>query len=319
MTTTLLTLTLAVLAAGDPPTQESRRSNPFAPSLPYLTKEEEARLDQIIDRFILFDTGRLPASEAKQAVSDFQKLGPEAIPALIRGLNRAATIEHSCPVVTIGRKLNRMLLASDDKDLLQFARDEIGAGVGRTRHQSFLQDLRVNIMVRRNLVLRQAAAGPKPPRLMTTAQLVEAAGNERGPQLERILTELEQRRGKEVLAGLTVAAGSYEPKTQQFARDLLDRHLGRQTEAVVKEKLNDDLPEVRRAAIRVVAAKMSHLSGAVIDLLTDDKPEVRDEAHQALVRLGGGQDFGPKASATKAEREEAQAKWRTWWERRSER
>jgi hypothetical protein len=317
--TTFLMLTLVVLAGGDPETPpEPRKPNPFAPSLPSLTKEEEANLDSIIDRFILVDTGRLGGNEGRQALRDFEKLGPEAIPALIRGLNRSAKIEHSCPAVTIAKKLNRMLLASNDKDLLEYARDEIGAGVGRSRHQSVLQDLRVNCMVRRNYVLRQAAAGPPSPRTMTNAELAEAAGSVRGPRLESILTELEQRQGKEVLDGLSTAAGSYERKTQQLARDLLDHHLGRQTEAFVKEKLKDDKTEVRRAAIRVVA-KMPQLAGSVIDLLTDDVPEVRDEAHQALVSLANREDFGPPKNATKAQREEAQAKWRTWWERRSER
>ena len=59
--------------------------------------------------------------------------GRLAIPALIRGLNRAAKIEHSCPVVFIAKKLDRLLMASDDRELLEFARDEIGTDVGRTR------------------------------------------------------------------------------------------------------------------------------------------------------------------------------------------
>src|SRR3954462_5425296 len=109
MTHALLTLALAALAGGDD--AAPRPPSPYAPSLPALTKEEEARLDEVIDRFIQYDTGRLRGEDARRALRDFEKLGPEAIPALIRGVNRAAEIQHSCPVVVIARKLNRLLMA----------------------------------------------------------------------------------------------------------------------------------------------------------------------------------------------------------------
>jgi hypothetical protein len=42
MTTTLLVLTLTVFGAADTPsTKEKPKHSPYAPSLPYLTKEEE--------------------------------------------------------------------------------------------------------------------------------------------------------------------------------------------------------------------------------------------------------------------------------------
>src|SRR5262245_57938444 len=103
MTTTFLTLTLAALMSGDP--EAPRKANPFAPSLPALTDEEEEKLDAIIDRFIDADTGKVKGEDYKKAVQEFEKIGPEGIPALIRGLNKAAAIEHSCPAVVIARKL----------------------------------------------------------------------------------------------------------------------------------------------------------------------------------------------------------------------
>src|SRR5947209_4185177 len=237
MNATFLTLALATLFAADPSSETPRQPSPYAPSLPYLTKEEEAKLDDVIDRFILADTGRLRGAEAKAAIREFAKLRPEAIPALIRGLNRAAEIQHSCPVVVIAKKLNRMLMASDDRELLEFARDEIGAGVGPTRHATVLKDLRLACMLRNNYLARQAPPLPKPPRAMTAAELARAAGSARGPRLKQVLVELEQRRGPEVLAGLGVAANSDDPATSQLGRDLLDSHLRRQTAAVGKESL----------------------------------------------------------------------------------
>src|SRR5947209_2711019 len=121
MNATLLALSLALFPAEDARSKARKRSD-VAPSLPALTREEEDKLDEVIDQFILADTGRLRGAEAKKAVREFDKLGHAAIPALIRGLNKAAKIEYSCPALMITRKLQRLLLASDDVQLLEYAR-----------------------------------------------------------------------------------------------------------------------------------------------------------------------------------------------------
>jgi hypothetical protein len=319
MVTPLLVLTLAVCAADTPDTREKPKHSPYAPSLPYLTKEEEEKIDQIIDRFMLYDIGRLQGEAGRKALKEFKDLGPEAIPALVRGLNRAATIEHSCPVVVIAQKIGKLLAASEDRELMEFVRDNIGAGVGRTRHAGVLQDLRVGVALRKNALARRPPPGPKTPRTMSVGELADAASSERGPRLKAVLTELEKRRGKEVLPGLAHAAGSYDKDTQKLGRDLLYNHLARQTETVVKEKLKDELAEVRQAAVRVVAARMPRLGGELIDLLEDEHAEVRNAAHEALVKLNRGEDFGPAADASKEEIADARDKWRSWWDRKSRR
>lgn len=318
MTTTLLALTLAVFVAADTPdTKEKPKHSPYAKSLPYLTKEEEDKLDQIIDRFMLYDIGRLRGEEARKALKDFKELGPEAIPALVRGVNRAAAIEHSCPVVVIAEKLSRLLVASDDQEVLEFVRDNVGAGVGRTRHAGVLQDLRVSVMLRKNALV-QYPKGPKSPRAMSLSELADAASTERGPRLKTLLTELASRKGKEVLPGLVNATRSYDKEIKQLGRTLLMRHLSRQGEAVVKEKLHDELPEVRQAAAQVVAAaKWRRLTGELIDLLADEDTAVRATAHDALVQLSRNQDYGPAAGDSKEKIAEAQEKWRSWWMRQS--
>src|SRR5205807_2362412 len=118
------------------------------------------------------------------------------------------------PTLVLRKKLGRMLLASNDTELLEFARDNIGAGVERSLHVRSLQDLRVQCMLRRNTLLRLGTASSAPvpttipggsatktPRSMTNAELLEAASTERGPRLRQILTELEQRKGPEVFQG----------------------------------------------------------------------------------------------------------------------
>jgi hypothetical protein len=325
MTTTLLTLALAAVMSADPDTP--RKPNPLAPSLPQLTDEEEDKLDTIIIRFIEADIGKLHGDDYKTAIREFDKLGPEAIPALIRGMNKAAKIEGSCPAVKIAAKLSKMLSTTEDRELLLFARENIGAGVGRTQHYKVLDALRVDCMIRRNLLARQARLGKpalsrqgdKGLHSLSLDDLTKAAGSDRGQRLKDVLTELATRRGDEAIAALGVAAAAYEKDVRDLARTLLEKNLVRQGVAVIKEKTKDDKAEVRMATARVIASKGLKLGGELIDLLGDDKPAVREAAHTALVKLNKGADYGPSREATAEERDEAIKKWRAWWEKQPKR
>jgi hypothetical protein len=138
---------LLVLAADpipkDPGPGTPRKVNPLAPSLPELTDKEEAELDKIIDKFIQADTGKMTGPEAKSAIDAFKSLGPEATFALIRGFNKSAHIDHSCPALTIGRKLTSILRRTEDMSLLQFAKENIGVGVKKTRHTDVIRDVKM--------------------------------------------------------------------------------------------------------------------------------------------------------------------------------
>lgn len=288
MTPSILTLCLALWLSGETPKDPPRKPNPFAPSLPQLTDEEEDKIDKIIDRFILYDTGKLGGAEGKKALEEFNKLGLEAIPALIRGLNRAAQLNHSCPAVVIAKKLASMLGASNDPQLLDFARENIGAGVMQSRHMTIIKDLRVACMLRKRVVQQNAprpTVGPKPPRALTTDELVAAAASERGAKLKQVLTELEQRKGETVLPALAGAMASEEKDVQQLARDLLVRNLCRQTPEVVRSKLKDPTSAIRAAAAQAVGIKGWRFGDELIALLDDPEADVRQAARQALMKL----------------------------------
>jgi hypothetical protein len=320
MTLTVLTACLAVSLAADPPTIDLSKPHPphpLAPSLPELTKEEEDKLDEVIDRFALADTGQLKGEEAKAAVRDFNSLGPESTFALIRGLNRAAVAEQSCPTLVIAKKLVRILGNTEDPDLLEFARDNIAAGVEHSQHMKVLQDLRVGCMLRKNALARAAEAGVKSPRSLSTAELAQAASNAKGSQLRSVLTELANRREPEALSALAGVARSADGDARGLARAMLDKGLGRLAAEAVRQKLHDDDAEVRQAAARTVAAKFPALAGDVIDLLTDADADVAAAAHKALTALAGGQDYGPAAGANAKELEAARQKWLAWWEKQS--
>ncbi|MCS6977348.1 MAG: hypothetical protein NZM31_10130 [Gemmatales bacterium] len=122
-----------------------------------LSREDEERFDEIIERFIRYDTG---LSQDRRAREELDALGPEAIPALIRGINRAARMSHSCPVSVLHRKLRSLLRSVDDERTLRFAYDNIGAGVGRSPYNGLLNDLKLTIILRRRELddARRAAA-----------------------------------------------------------------------------------------------------------------------------------------------------------------
>src|SRR5437588_11888290 len=204
MSPALLSLALAALVAGDPPAGKDapRERHPLAPSLPLLTEQEEARIERTIDRFIAYDIGQLRGAEGIKALNDLKRLGPEPMPSLIDGLNRAANFEHSCPAVVIARKLASLLNASNDPELLDFARENIGAGVTARRHLGVIKDLRVACMLRKSALQRQALAagtqaapGQQSLRGLSLSELVAAAGSERGPRLKLVLVDPEQRNG----------------------------------------------------------------------------------------------------------------------------
>jgi hypothetical protein len=322
MNTTLLTLVLA-LAPGTLPAQYAgRERHPFAPSLPVLTQKEQQEIDRIIDKVIEVDVGKIKGAAAARANADFKALGPEAIPQLIEGLNRAAEIEASCPAVLIAKKLAQLLRSSEDEKLLDFARENIGAAVKARRFQAVLKDLKVGCQLRKSELQRRALAartggGGKAVTTMTVAELAAAAGSDRGPRLRQVLSELERRQGEKVVDALSGAAASYEKDVRELARGLLARHLTRQSAAALKARLKDERAEVRAAAAQAVAAKGLPLGAELIDLLNDSQEEVRQGARQALVRLSRGQDHGPEAGASAEAVASSVARWRQWWSSRN--
>src|SRR5205823_12819302 len=85
--------------------------------------------DNAVDRFTLADIGKYTGREGQAAKAEFERLGTNAIPALVRGLNRSAKIAHSCPVAEIYRKLDQLLSKTDDPYLLLYALENTGRGV----------------------------------------------------------------------------------------------------------------------------------------------------------------------------------------------
>jgi len=102
------------------------------------------------------------------------------------------------------------------------------------------------------------------------------------------------------------------------APDALASRFTRMTTATLRQELQDDDPDIRRAASLACAMKdaKSHIPD-LIPMLQDREPIVGRAAHAALKSLSG-KDFGPKAGATPQDLANAVAAWKGWWDKSQE-
>ena len=115
----------------------------LSPEVPVPPDPRRHKYDKIVDDFIAFDIGQLRGAAGKAAMRRFSQLGSDAIPALVRGLNKAASIHASCPVGVIAGKLVLTLQKTQDRSLRQYAIDKVGQDVPVTApHFSRLQALK---------------------------------------------------------------------------------------------------------------------------------------------------------------------------------
>lgn len=317
----------ALVLAQTPSSPKERARHPLAPSLPILTEAEIARYEAVVERFIQYDIGKLTKAQGEKAKEEFMRLPPEAIFVLVEGLNRAANMEHSCPAVVIGRKIERIVFATEDVDLLSFIKDNVGAGVKARRHMGVIKTLQVNCIVRKGDLQRQRlAAGNAPPRVgatlpganasanasfakFTPADFLAAAKNEQGLKLKSILAEADKRKLFDVLV---IAAARPETEAKEIGESFLDKHLEQKSGPQLKDLLKHGKPEARAAAAKAIGKRGLHFEKELINLLDDDSAIVQQACHVALVQLARGQDFGPAADATPSERTESIRLWRAW-------
>jgi hypothetical protein len=80
----------------------------------------------------------------------------------------------------------------------------------------------------------------------------------------------------------------------------------------ILEKLKSRQPLMRWLAIQVISRKRLHLEREVIEALGDPHVVVRQAAHEALVRLARGTDFGPPRKATATQIARSVEAWQGW-------
>jgi HEAT repeat protein len=282
-----------------------------------LTKDEYKKIDNVIDRFIAYDTGKLKGTEGKKALDEFNRLGPESIFNLIDGLNRAANMEDSCPAVIIAKRVATILTTTDDLALLGIAKDSIGADVKAKRHLGVLQDLQFHILVRKSTLQRRGVTlnTAKTPATMSIGDLEKGIAKESGNQLKGLLAETEKRNGAKAIDLLVIGMANPNAEIAKLSQGLLAKNLQHQPGDVLKAMLKHDRRDVRIAAAQAIGAKKLKYGAELIGLLADGDDDVRQAGRRALVQISGGVDHGPSPDASSDERESARARWREWWAR----
>lgn len=142
-----------------------------------------------------------------------------------------------------------------------------------------------------------------------TRQLVDAEGEQR----QEVLDHLRQSKGYVYTEALARAIDRLPEEQRGAVREALASRLVRMTAKTLRAKLQQDNPEVRRAAAMACGRKQrtEHIPD-LIALLEDYDAEVVRAAHGSLKELSG-RDFGPEDPHSERDCALAIATWQTWW------
>jgi hypothetical protein len=140
-------------------------------------------------------------------------------------------------------------------------------------------------------------------------RLVRAQGEEQ----QALIAKLRENKGLVNTQALASAIPQLDGPAKTKARDALAQRLSRMTTETLRDKMNDEDVEVRRAA--ALACALKEEKGLVPDLaklLEDDEVLVVRAVRAALKDLTG-QDFGPANTGNRRDRALAISRWKEWW------
>ena len=151
------------------------------------------------------------------------------------------------------------------------------------------------------------------PTALMAADLAKSTGGRHG----MLLNIYRDEKGAQYTEVLALAIPQLKGDLQRKTRQALAERLTRMKDSTLKGYLSDDDLEIRTAAARACAKKGSKaLIPDLIPLVRETRGIVAETAHQALKELSG-QDFGPKAGASREERVEAARQWSQWWSKQA--
>jgi len=144
-----------------------------------------------------------------------------------------------------------------------------------------------------------------------TQSLVTAAETKR----PALLREFVSKEGNQYTLALADAIPQLKGDSQSQARKALEERMAKETVAALRTWMDHDSPEIRRAAVVVAGKKKEkELLMDLIRMLDDIDGSVWRAAATAL-RETTGKDFGPKSTATDAQRNKAIQDWMNWYEK----
>jgi HEAT repeat protein len=159
--------------------------------------------------------------------------------------------------------------------------------------------------------------GNEPPELTAeVTRMSEELVTAKGEEQLAVLARLRDSKGTDNTDALALSIPKLSGNAQSQARDALTQRLTRMTAATLRDKLQDDSVEVRRAAALACGRKNAkeHIPD-LLQLLDDAEMDVVQSARLALKELTG-QDFGPSSDAGSRKRADAADAWRKWWKER---
>jgi len=159
----------------------------------------------------------------------------------------------------------------------------------------------------------KTAAAPKRRAEGEAAKLSDEVIDAPAGRQEALLKKLSDSKGSVYTDALADVIPRLEGKTKSKARELFADRLTRMTSETLKDKLEDDDPEVRGAAALAVAQKVKPDKAVfprIVQMLDDEEVYPARAAHAALKTISG-KDDGPYPK-TKEERARFLAKWKQW-------
>jgi hypothetical protein len=157
---------------------------------------------------------------------------------------------------------------------------------------------------------------PRTPAEAAVQKLSDDLVKARPEQRREVLAQLREGKGAQYTEALATAIPQLFGDDQGKARDALAERLTRMNADTLSRYLQDELPEIRRAAALACAMKESkvHIPNLITQLL-DPEPDVVRAVHTALKKLTA-QDHGPAPGASKEDVKKAVAEWQAWWDRK---
>jgi len=128
----------------------------------------------------------------------------------------------------------------------------------------------------------------------------------------KLLAKTRDAKGTVYTQALVGAVSKLDGDRRKEAREALAERLTRMTAATLREMAKNEDMELRRASVLAMAMKddKDHIADLVTAISDDEDVVVR--AARAGLKSLTGQDFGPAANATNAEKRIAVASWAEW-------
>jgi HEAT repeat protein len=131
---------------------------------------------------------------------------------------------------------------------------------------------------------------------------------------KELIEEFAGKHGSEYSLALAEAIPKLKDAIQESARSALALRMSRLTPSVIREWLQYDNAEIRRAAA-VGASIHENAKSFIPDLIKalDDPDEIVWRGAGLALRTITKKDFGPRKGDSDAVRQKGKAEWEAWW------